>query len=460
MGRVALVAVGLALAAADPAAAAEVRVVTVPPAGPDSPTQAYVELHGAPGETNVVTVTGGPDAVLVRDTGGPLRAGGGCRAVGQHEAACRSRYEYFGTRLHGEDGDDVLVDASFHGVVMHGGPGDDVLTGDGDRQMQYGGEGADLLSAGPGDDFLDGGPGADELRGDDGDDRLVGDPPGRDAWPDILDGGPGAYDLVDYEGRDTGVTIDLASAAPSGAPGEGDVLSGFENAYGGSGPDVIRGTDGPNRLYAVTPFPTRPFDPAPPFAAGDVIDGRGGDDTLEGGWGNDRLEGGPGDDWLTGGLGLDTYRGGTGNDALSLGMIPPWDPRDMVRVRLACGPGRDEAALPDATALIPPDCEQIHFEVLNVQVKHAGPRRLVLRLSDDDGRKIGFCRVTVLLTRPGTRRPFAHRAFRIGDRRRYTAALRWRRTAPSPAVVHIRASFGCKPRLGYRIGRFRLMLRA
>jgi hypothetical protein len=174
MKRVALLAVGMALVAAGPAAAADVRVVTVlPPPGFDRPTEAYVELHGAPGEANVVTVTGGPDAILLHDDGGPLRAGDGCRALGEHEVECRSRYTlYFGTRLHGEDGDDVLTDASTHGVVTYGGPGDDVLTGDGDGQMQYGGEGSDRLVGGGDDDWLEGGPGADELRGDDGNDRL------------------------------------------------------------------------------------------------------------------------------------------------------------------------------------------------------------------------------------------------------------------------------------------------
>jgi hypothetical protein len=275
-------------------------------------------------------------------------------------------------------------------------------------------------------------------------------------WPDILDGGPGGYDKVDYGVRETGVTIDLANAAPSGAPGEGDVLSGFEQAYGGSGPDVIRGTAGADRLYGFDPFPTRVI--APAFAAGDVLDGRGGDDWLSGYVGDDRLSGGPGDDRLEGGpRGFDTYRGGTGDDVLGLYLIPFWDPQNLARARLTCGPGHDEAALPDATALVPRDCEQLHFEVLNVHVRHAGPRRLALRFSDDDGREIGFCRVTVLLTRPGTRRPFVLRGFHVGgERRAYTATLRWRRAAPSPAVVHVRASFGCKPRLGYRIGQFRM----
>jgi hypothetical protein len=64
-------------------------------------------------------------------------------------------------------------------------------------------------------------------------------------------------------------------------------------AQGGSGSDVVVGTEGPDRLV-----------------------GGSGKDVLCGLGGNDHLEGGSGNDYLDGGTGIDTLLGGTGNDTL------------------------------------------------------------------------------------------------------------------------------------------------
>lgn len=75
-------------------------------------------------------------------------------------------------------------------------------------------------------------------------------------------------------------------------------------ARGGSGSDVVVGTDGPDRLVG--------------GSGKDVLCGLGGDDLLDGGTGTDYLDGGAGTDTLRGGTGPDTHvngeihAGGTG----------------------------------------------------------------------------------------------------------------------------------------------------
>ena len=71
-------------------------------------------------------------------------------------------------------------------------------------------------------------------------------------------------------------------------------------AEGGSGSDVVVGTDGADHLDG--------------GSGNDVVCGLGGDDVLDGGSGNDYLDGGPGKDELHGGTGNDTLAGGEVND--------------------------------------------------------------------------------------------------------------------------------------------------
>ena len=106
-----------------------------------------------------------------------------------------------------------------------------------------------------------------------------------------LKGGAG-IDTLDYTRYKTGVTVDLASA--SGTTGATEV-SGFENANGGEGDDVLKGDDQDN-----------------------VFKGGGGlgSDILLGRGGNDRLEAGGGRALLIGGLGTDTLVGGAADDLL------------------------------------------------------------------------------------------------------------------------------------------------
>ena len=441
MGRAAILTVAIALVVASPAAAADVWVTVVPT---EDYTYTYVDVHGAPGEANAVTVTGSHGSVVVHDAGAPLNATRGCRLLDPHRAECQSSNApplgY--ARLFGEDGDDELVDAA-PGIytTFHGGPGDDVLRGDDDPQDFHGGDGADQAIAGAGSDRLHGGPGADVLRAGAGFDRVYGDPPGRDAWPDVLDGGSD-IDTVSYEGREGGVQIDLASAAPQGGPGEGDVLAGFERAEGGAGSDVILGDDGPNLLKSGLGGP------------GDVLDGRGGDDRLHGSSGDDVLNGGLGADGLDGGGGSDTYDGGPGGDGLVLDL--GWqDPLDKARARVTCGSGRDNAYTPDWRVVVPRDCEEIEFQGIELRIRRATARRLALTFVDP----APFRCVAVSVAQPGaTDRPLAWRAVRIGEASRLRPVLRWRRPVAGRVIVRLRGTDACRPHRGRRIGAFALRL--
>ncbi|HVE68644.1 MAG TPA: hypothetical protein VNB64_08705, partial [Solirubrobacteraceae bacterium] len=133
---------------------------------------------------------------------------------------------------------------------------------------------------------------------------------------DVLDGGTGR-DRVSYRTRAGGVRVDLA--ARRGA--DGDLLRGIEDAEGGAGADVLRGSRGPNRLYGL--------------GRGDVLEGRAGGDTLTGGEGPDRSLGGSGHDLLEGEE--------SGPDATD---------------RDGCGSGRDTVRLPRHADRVGSDCER------------------------------------------------------------------------------------------------------
>ena len=104
--------------------------------------------------------------------------------------------------------------------------------------------------------------GVDTLTGDAGDQTFDGG-----AGADVLAAG-GGTDTLSFASRTAGVTASLAAATTS----DGDTISGFENATGGSGNDTLTGTDAVNALDG----------------------GPGGNDTLDGRLGADQLNGGGG----------------------------------------------------------------------------------------------------------------------------------------------------------------------
>lgn len=168
---------------------------------------------------------------------------------------------------------------------------DDVIIGDDDRNILFGYDGDDSIDGNGGDDVLRGGLGADTLSGGDG------------------------TDWIRYLGSTTGVVLDLTAdesgfQQASGGDAEGDVITGFENAYGSDFDDVISGNDDKNYILA--------------NAGNDSVDGGAGNDTIRGGNGADTLEGGEGADVLqysgsTAGVSIDLNEDGSGMQQASGG---------------------------------------------------------------------------------------------------------------------------------------------
>src|SRR5258706_9495053 len=160
-----------------------------------------------------------------------------------------------------------------------------VQAGAGDDHVQLDPEVMGSLIEGEGGaDTLIGGDGDDTLRGGDGQDVMDGK-----GGADLIDGG-NDFDTADYRFRSEDLNISLDDAPNDGANGgaEGDnVRSNVERVVGGSGNDLIVGSDADNSISAGA-----------------------GDDTVLGGLGDDSIDRDNGDDWLIGGQGTDRITGG------------------------------------------------------------------------------------------------------------------------------------------------------
>lgn len=149
----------------------------------------------------------------------------------------------------------------------------------------YCSSGEDTVYGDAGNNLISGGDGGDSLYGDRG------------------------IDTVSYRDSTAAVAIDLGANTASGGYAEGDVLSGFERAWGSDHDDVLTGSDGRNTLL-----------------------GFGGADSLSGGGMADLLRGLDGDDTLVGGTGGDTLAGGDGDDTFVFagGDSGVWRQRDTI----------------------------------------------------------------------------------------------------------------------------------
>jgi Ca2+-binding RTX toxin-like protein len=182
-----------------------------------------------------------------------------CAGAGNDRIGDQPDRVFDGDFFQGSDDDHVFLQSA-NNVVAYGNRADDTLefpAGDG---------------AGPSNLVLDGGA---------GNDRLVGCCGGSDS---VLRGGPGADELL---------------------------ADGFR-AYGGSGPDTIRGHSFP--LVSDEMFGGPGDDTLSGLAGNDYLSGGRGNDHLSGGSGNDRLRGRAGNDTLNGNRGRDVLRGGLGRD--------------------------------------------------------------------------------------------------------------------------------------------------
>jgi hypothetical protein len=189
-------------------------------------------------------------------------------------------------------GKDTVINTGLIGGYVDLAGGNDSFTGGDRRDTVKDGGGSDSVSLGEGNDVYV----ATRLFGTDGTDKV---------------GGGDGIDLYDASAATTDVQINLSTAAHDFsplAPGAGkvaantatgadiagafkDQITGFENAKGGLGSDVIYGTNAVN-----------------------VLEGGAGDDFLASYGGNDTLKGGSGMDLLFGGADRDVLHGGADGD--------------------------------------------------------------------------------------------------------------------------------------------------
>jgi hypothetical protein len=172
------------------------------------------------------------------------------------------------------DGNDTL-DAGTGGYVVNGGTGNDVIFGG----SSGGSINSNFRNGGPGDDVIDA-EGAPSTLGGSGADTFTGN-------------GFTQQRLV-YSDRTEPVFVGIDDGIGNdGEAGEGDtVLAGISDVAGGSGDDLLIGSD----------------------AHWEGLFGGGGDDIIDGGAGhNDGASGGDGDDLLIGDLGMNDRLAG-GND--------------------------------------------------------------------------------------------------------------------------------------------------
>ncbi|MGY0195427.1 hypothetical protein ACWA7J_10170 [Leptothrix sp. BB-4] len=171
------------------------------------------------------------------------------------------------SRLIGGAGDDVITTGDGNNLVDAGSGNDRVTVGQGDN-IVHGGAGNDVLRAGNGVNVLYGEDGNDDIVGGSGDDTVLG---GNGS--NVLDGGAG-INTLSYAGVTVNLTVSLASLTAQSTGWSTDTLQRFQRLIGGSGADLLTGSDV--------------------------------DNTLQGGDGNDTLIGGLGSDIYVGGAGLDT----------------------------------------------------------------------------------------------------------------------------------------------------------
>ena len=127
-----------------------------------------------------------------------------------------------------------------------------------------------------------------------------------------------------------------------------------------------------------SPAATTNAEPGPTDVGTRVV-GTNGDDSLAAGPGADRVEGLGGDDNLDGGAGPDSLAAGAGDDVILAS-------DDNAVDTIACGPGRDLVAQPDARDILEPDCEEAGWTITA-----EGPYRDRMRVAPRvAGRRVTF----------------------------------------------------------------------
>lgn len=198
-------------------------------------------------------------------------------------------------------------------ALISGTSGDDSLSGTAATDILDGLGGKDTIEGLGGNDLLIGGKGGDLLFGNSG---TIPQPPLFE-MPDLAS--PGSDTLVGGPGDDT-IFGSSASAFPGSGPslilgGAGDdritATWGADTVLGGAGNDTILGT---GSQFFAPPIPVGGFQMMLSREPGDLLFGGPGNDSIDGGGGADTIFGGAGADTLVGGFGADLLGGGAGSD--------------------------------------------------------------------------------------------------------------------------------------------------
>ncbi len=198
--------------------------------------------------------------IKVTDAVGIVHANGlGCTESGA--AVLCNPVGLEGLKIEGSDKNDVLRNSTNLPASMAGDHGDDVM---------HGGSATDWMNGQVGDDISFGDGGEDVFSFESGHDLLAGG---------------AATDTVSYSAAPSAVNVTLIDDVTfdDGPSGDGDRITGIENAIGSPYNDVLKGTDGPN-----------------------TMSGRAGNDVMRGFAGNDLQDGDEGADDIGGGLDVDT----------------------------------------------------------------------------------------------------------------------------------------------------------
>jgi len=251
------------------------------------------ELRGGAGNDSL-SGENGNDTLLGQDGNDTIRGGAGADSLVGGSGIDTLTYNTSVVAVNVNIGTNVAAGGDANGDIIStfenvfGGGGNDTLTGSG---------GANEIRGGAGNDSLLGENGNDTLLGQDGNDTIRGG-----AGADSLVGGSG-IDTLTYNTAVGAVNVNIGTNVAAGGDANGDIISTFENVFGGGGNDTLTGSGGANEIRG--------------GAGNDSLLGENGNDTLLGQDGNDIVRGGAGADSLVGGGGLDTLIGDTGNDTLT-----------------------------------------------------------------------------------------------------------------------------------------------
>jgi Ca2+-binding RTX toxin-like protein len=134
-----------------------------------------LDVIGASGETNRVTVAGSGGTIDVTDAGAPLAAGDNCaRLPGSTTVRCDIPAGLGLMLFELRDGNDVLTVNRGFSTLVEPGLGNDTVNGGPARDEISGGAGADVIDGRGGDDGLQGNAGADRITGGAGEDAVQG----------------------------------------------------------------------------------------------------------------------------------------------------------------------------------------------------------------------------------------------------------------------------------------------